>query len=194
MKTSSGAAVQRVTDGAVGMPTRRWFIAIVNHNSEKKCGEQLQRLGYETYVPTQTEKRITPQGRRRTVERVVLSSLVFLRATEPERKEVVKLPYILRFMTNRAGKVDAFTRHPLATVPADQIERLKFMLYNTDDPVSIESMPIHLGDKVRVIRGGLQGLEGYVIRCEEGQSYIGVQLDVIGCAKVKINLLDTERM
>jgi transcription antitermination factor NusG len=180
------------TDDAVGVPQKHWFIAIVNNNTERKCGENLQKLGYETYVPTQTEERRSPSGRRRKIERVVLAALIFVNVTEHERREMVKLPYINKFMTNRAGQVNDYNRHPLAMVPCEQIERLKFMLYNSDTPVTIESAPPKLGDRIAVVRGNLKGLEGNVIQSDEGQSYIVVLLDIIGCAKVKINIKDTE--
>jgi transcription antitermination factor NusG len=179
-KITDNRAAMHVIDDAVGVPFRKWFIAIVNHNNEKNCGERLLRLGYEAYVPTQTEQRLTRRGRHKTIDRIVLPSMIFIRATEPERREVVKLPYIIRFMTNRLGMVNEFNRHPLAIVPADQIERLKFMLYNTDEPVCIESAPIQLGDKIRVIRGALQGLEGRVTICDDNNAYIIVLLDSIG--------------
>jgi transcription antitermination factor NusG len=182
----------KCTDDAVGVQKKHWFIAIVNNNSERKYGENLQKLGYETYVPIQSEERRSPSGRKRIVERVVLSALVFVYVTELERKEMVKLPYINKFMTNRAGMVNDYNRHPLAIVPNEQINRLKFMLYHSEDPVTIESTPPKLGDRVTVIRGKLKGLVGNVIQSDEGQAYIVVLLDIIGCAKVKINIIDTE--
>jgi transcription antitermination factor NusG len=177
---------------AVGIPEKHWFIAIVNTNSERKCGENLNKLGYETYVPTQTEEIYNQSGRRRVVEKVVLSTLIFVNVTERERKEMVKLPYIKKFMTNRAGLLNRYNSHPLAVVPREQIERLKFMLYNSDNPVEIEYAPPKLGDRIVVVRGKLKGLEGNVIWSDVGEPYIVVLLNIIGCAKVRINIMDTE--
>jgi transcription antitermination factor NusG len=95
-------------------------------------------------------------------------------------------------MTNRAEKVNEYNRHPLAVVPNEQLNRLKFMLYQSDNPVTIEPTPPKLGDRVVVVRGKLKGLEGNIIWCDEGQSYIVVLLDIFGCAKLKVNIIDTK--
>lgn len=60
------------------------------------------------------------------------------------------------------------------------------MLENADTPVGIESMPIHVRDKIRVKSGNLQGLEGNIVHCNEGASFIVVRLESLGCAKMRI--------
>jgi ribosomal protein L24 len=57
---------------------------------------------------------------------------------------------------------------------------------HSDSPVSIEPMPIKLGDKVRIIRGQLQGLEGNVLSLTENHSEIVINLNILGCAKVRV--------
>jgi ribosomal protein L24 len=64
------------------------------------------------------------------------------------------------------------------------------MLYNSDTPVTIEPVPLKSGDKVRVIRGKLSGLEGLVHSYAEGDVYICVSLNLLGCAKVSIRTTD----
>jgi ribosomal protein L24 len=65
------------------------------------------------------------------------------------------------------------------------------MLGQSDTNVSIEQMPIKLGDKVRVIRGSLKGLEGNVLYCSDIESYLYVRMDILDCgAKVKIQSSD----
>jgi ribosomal protein L24 len=68
------------------------------------------------------------------------------------------------------------------------------MLLHSDSPVSIEPMPIKLGDKVRIIRGQLQGLEGYAISCTGSSANVCVKLNILGCAKVKINISDIAKI
>lgn len=38
---------------AVGVETRKWFVAIVNNNSEKAVQERLVKMNYESYVAKQ---------------------------------------------------------------------------------------------------------------------------------------------
>lgn len=187
-KTNCGHGVATVTKtgDAVGVQDRKWVIAIVNNNTEKKCSEKLMKMGYESYVPTQQEKHRWCTGKIKTIDRIVLPSLVFIRVNELERKEIVTLSFIHKFMTDRAGAVDCCNRHAIATIPDAQIETLKFMLYNSESPVSIEPMPIRLGDKVRVVRGQLQGVEGNVLSMTKNHSEIVFNLNILGCAKVTV--------
>lgn len=191
-KKHSVTTVKKTGD-AVGVPERKWFIAIVTNNTEKKCSEKLAKMGYEAYVPTQQETHRWCTGKIKIVDRIVLPSLVFIRVNETERKEIVLYPFIHKFMTNRAGEVDCYNRHSIATIPDEQIDTLKFMLYNSENPVSIEQIPLRLGDKVKVVRGKLKGLEGHVLSYSEGNHYICVRLDLLGCAKVNIELADINK-
>lgn len=174
---------------------KHWYVAIVTHNTEKACGEKLEKDGYEIYVPTQREMRRWRNGRRKLIDRVVIPTIIFIRCTEQERRtEIVNLPFIKRFMMNRATAVGPTRSSQVAVVPEEQIEKLRFILYNADSPVSIESAPLRLGDKVRVIRGRLMGLEGNVIQHKDGNPDIIVQLDILGCARMNISQDDLEKI
>lgn len=177
---------------AVGVQERQWYVAFVGHNTEKSSREKLQQLGYESYVATQEEIHEWKNGRRKKVERVVISTLLFLKVTEKERREVVKLPYIKYFLTNKAGSVDDYGRHPLAVIPDSQMQQLRFMLYNADQPVEFVAGHLRLGDHIRVVRGSLKGLEGNVVRYKDGASYLVAQVESLGYAMMKISIEDVE--
>lgn len=179
-------------DDAVGVQKNCWFVAIVNNKSERQCAQRLEKLGYECYVPTQTELHIWRTGVKKKVERIILPSMVFIHTTEHERKQnIVALPYVNRFMSNRACTANAFGKHPIAVIPDNQIQRLKFILGNADAPVEFDQMLFKLGDKVRVARGSLTGAEGNVIECGDA-TYFAIQVDFLGVAKVKVKKEDLE--
>lgn len=181
-------------DDAVGVPKKCWFVAIVNNKAERRCAQKLEKLGYECYVPTQSEMHVWSTGVNKVVERVVLPSMVFIHTTEKERKQrIVTLQFINRFLPNRASAKDAFGKHLVAIVPDEQIQRLKFILGNADSPVELELTTFKLGDKVRVIRGGLKGAEGHVIDCGD-KTYFAICVDFLGAAKVRIQRDDLEIM
>jgi len=177
---------------SAGAAGRRWFIAILNSRSEKATAERLTRLGVENYLPTQDEVRVWRNGRRARVERVVIPSVIFVRCTEPERREIVSLPYINRFMTNKAGSSAVTGGKPLATVSDDEIHRLKFMLGQSDIPVTITDRPYRVGDRARVVRGCLKGLEGEVIAVSPSQSELTIGLEHIGYARLVIDTVNME--
>lgn len=180
-------------DDAVGVPEAKWFVAIVNNRSEKADAEKLTKIGIENYVPTQTTFKVWKNGKKAKVEKVVISSIIFIHCTEEERKEIVKLPYIFRFMTNKAGTASAnFGNKPLAVISDEEIKRLQFMLGQSDIPVTITDRTYRKGDKVRVIRGSLAGLEGDVLSVETDKSEVLVALEYFGCAKLQIDTVNLE--
>ena len=62
--------------GVLKSAQKHWFIAVVKHGNEKICGKILTDLGYENYVPFQRELRQYASGRRKWVDRLVLTSKV----------------------------------------------------------------------------------------------------------------------
>lgn len=168
---------------------RRWYVAIVNHNTEKKVAERLSTAGREVWVASQQVRRIWKNGRKAMVDRIVIPSKVFVKCTESERRELVKLPYINRFLSDRALSGVSGTAR-LAIIPQDQIDRLRFMLGQSDIPVEISAAPYKPGDRITVIRGSLKGLQGEIVRVSEGKTELAVQIDMLGCARVTIDSVD----
>ena len=177
---------------AVGVQSPQWYVAFVGHNTEKSCRDKLRQLGVESYVATQEEIHEWKNGRKKKVERVVISTLIFVRVTEKRRRELVHLPFIKYFLTDKARPVNDFGHHPLAVIPDSQMQQLRFMLYNADEPVSFVAEHLRLGDHIQVIRGSLKGLEGNVIRYKDGASYLVAQIENLGYAMMKIAIEDVE--
>ena len=178
-------------DDAVGVEKANWYVAIVNNRSEKVTAEKLSNEGYEAYVASQEEYRLWRNGKKKKIDRVVIPSMLFLHFNENESRSVVTIPYIYRFLTNKAGNPNKFGR-PVAIIPDKQMYQLKFMLGNSNSPVEFVDRMYAKGDKVRVIRGGLCGLEGDVITSQDGKSELWIRLDILGCAKVSIDPIDIE--
>ncbi len=180
-------------DVAAGVAAAKWYVAIVNNRSEKLNSERLNKLGIENYVPVQSVMRVWKNGKKAKVEKVVIPAVIFIHCTEKERREaIVRLPFIFRFMTNKAGCTSGVATKPPATVSDKEIERLKFMLGQSDIPVEITEGTFQKGDKVRVVRGSLKGLEGEVIGLKAAQSEMIVSLEHFGCARLTIDSINLE--
>lgn len=163
MEISSEEPVPQGNGCAGGVPDRQWFVAIMRkHNTEKAAAQRLTDAGFESYVATQKELKIYPSGKRARIDRVVIPSMVFIHCTEDERLQAVKMPFVSHFLTDKAGTAGPFGRKPLATVPDIQMERLRFMLGNSDTPVTFTPTFVP-GQRVRVVRGRLRGLEGTIL-------------------------------
>lgn len=177
-------------DDAVGVAETKWFIAIVNNRSEKSGADKLTKMGIENYVPVQQELRVWTNGKRVMVEKVMIASKIFIRCTERQRREIVNLPFIFRFMINKAGTSANSVSKPLAMVPDYEIEQLKFMLGVADAKVAFTDRFVK-GDKVEVRRGPFKGLIGVVlVDSESNASHLYIDIDFLGSAYVEIDPKD----
>ena len=70
-------------------------------------------------------------------------------------------------------------------VPDQQMLRFKFMLDYSDETISMSTSPLAPGEKIRVIKGPLAGLEGELVHVN-GKSKVAVRLTMLGCACVDI--------
>lgn len=188
--TNNNSTVQSGIDDAGGVPEAKWFVAVVNNRSEKINSERLSKIGIENYVPTQTTFKIYKNGKKAKIDRIVIPAVIFIHCTETERREIVKLPFIFRFMTNKARTSPNSVSKPIAIVSDNEIKQLKFMLGQSDIPVTITERSYKVGDKVRIIRGSLAGLEGEVFNADGSKSEVVVALEFFGCARLTIDTVN----
>ena len=199
----NSCATARGVDDAVGVSEsdssaseiaseqRFWYVAVVNRNSEKLIREKLLLKGFEAYVASQMEDHVWKNGRKKKIEHVLIPAKIFIRLTEQERLEVVHLPYISYFLTDKAMATNAFGVHPLAVIPDREMQMLRFMLCNADSPVDFVSTQFRAGDRIRIIRGALKGFEGEVARIT-GETYVFIRLSVLGSALTRVSPQDIE--
>ncbi len=177
-------------DVAGGVPAAiSWYVAITGPRHEKTLARQLTRQGIQTYVATQLQTRIWKNGRRKTIEHVIIPNIVFIHCDEPTRRRIITTPLILRFMVNRTT---ASPTNPPATIPNHQIQQLQFMLGQTDQPVNFIPTPYSQGDQVRVIRGALTGLTGHITHNTDGTHTLTIAIPHLGGATVKIDPREVE--
>ena len=161
---------------------KRWIAVLVQVNCEKRTATRLSKEGYETYIPTQQEVHQW-SDRKKKVDRLIMPMVVFVRASLREEEWLRNQSFIHRLLALPGSDED---KKRFATpIPDNQIERLKFLLENADSEVTIVSN-FKVGDSVRVISGPLNGLEGVVSEIDEKSSVVGVRIDGLGYACVKI--------
>lgn len=174
-----------VADDAVGIP--RWYVAYVGTRAEKAVRDRLVSLGYEAYAATQWEIHVWRNGRKKKVERPVITQYVFIRLTEQQRTEILAMPEIHYFLVNRAGATNAYGRHLPAVIPDAQMRMLQRMLGQSESAVRFATSGFSIGDTVRVLGWG-DNLKGQVV-CIPGDHarYIGIRIDQLGCAYMEIS-------
>ena len=181
LKTSQDSPVNG-TDDREAYP-RHWIAALVQMNMEKKTAQKLEKLGYECYVPTQTEIHQW-SDRKKKIQRIVIPMVIFVCVGKSDEKELKKFSYIHKFVSY-PGKTEA------AIIPATQLDQLKFMLGNATSNVFIEKH-LHLGDKVRVLRGPLKGLEGELTQLKDKKQAVAISLESLGFACLEIPMIEVE--
>ena len=164
----------------------RWVAALVQMCTEKKVGDRLKKLGIENYVPTQTEIHQW-SDRKKKVERVVIPMVVFVRVDEATERTLRMQSFIRKILTY-PGQTAA------AVIPDDQIDRLKFMLKQADSPVELMPENLQVGDRVRIVRGALKGLEGEFCKSVPEKSMVAIRVDGFGYACVSVSVGDLEGM
>ena len=142
--------------------TYNWYAARTHCGQELKVRDRLARAGVEHFIPT------VPAGGSRK-ERAVVNSLVFLRATKQEALDlantgVLPVKYI----------VDCATR-TLLVVPDKQMEDFRRVLDLSLEEGGLMNRPLSLGDRVKVVKGPLKGVEGHVVEFK-GKYYVVVSL------------------
>ena len=179
---SGSKSVVSVTTDREAYP-KRWIAALVQMCTEKKVGERLTKLGMENYVPTQTEIRQW-SDRKKKVERVVIPMVVFVHTDEKTERSLRMQSFIRKILTY-PGQTAA------AVIPDDQIERLKFMLKQSDSPVEMMERNLQVGDKVQILRGALKGLEGEFFKSVD-KSVVAIHIEALGYACVSVSVEDVE--
>ena len=71
-----------------------------------------------------------------------------------------------------------------------QSSRLKFMLKQADSPVELMAGNLQVGDRVRIVRGALKGLEGELCRSVSEKSMVAIRIDGLGYACVSVSVKD----
>ena len=142
--------------------TYSWYAARTRCGQELKVRDRLAREGVEHFIPT-----VPSSGPRK--ERAVVNSLVFVRATKQEALDLantgaVPVKYIVDCATST-----------LLVVPDKQMEDFRRVLDLGLDNGGLMDRPLALGDRVKVVKGPLKGVEGNVAEFK-GKYYIVVSL------------------
>ena len=176
------------SDGTEGSPNReksvpaesgrRWLAAYVKMHHERKVRDRLTDMEIENFLPVQEVIRHW-SDRRKKVERVLIPMMIFVRVNVAEQRQVIELPAVLRYFSLRG-------EYAPTRIPDSQMDNFRRMLDFSDEAVNMENHLPAPGQRVRVIKGSLQGLEGELITFE-GKSRIAVRIEQLGYATVEIN-------
>ena len=142
-----------------------WYAARTRYGQELGIRDRLEALGVEHFIPS--EKRRNYRGQLR--ERPLINNLVFIRADKRTACEL---------RTERALPVNYlfdYVRHTMLTVPDKQMDDFRKVLEVSITEGGLIDRPLAVGDRVRITRGPLKGVEGNVLELQ-GKFYVVVSL------------------
>lgn len=186
---SDSATPAPATDGAEGVsaPQRRWYIVRVQTRAEKAVREDIADLGFEAYVATRKEIHLWSRGQRRTIEKVLITNVVFVYVTDAERQLILRLPNVLAFMTDPSRKQDTAWKKPLAIIPDAEMHLLQSMLAQNDAEVEFATSGFAVGDYVRILGFDGDNTIAQIIRLPgDKNTYVGLRVSFLGCAYMQV--------
>ena len=163
-------------------PVAHWYAVWTRSRQEKASAAMLATLGIQYYLPLKSDLRQW-SDRKQLVESHLFSGYLFVRTSFSNKSKlrVLKVPGIVAFVGNQSG--------PLP-IPDQQIEDVRTVLSARVD-CSIHPA-LHEGERVRVVRGALAGVEGTLLQTNSASRLL-ISIDMIRqCLSVNVSREDVQ--
>lgn len=144
----------------------RWFAVWTRSRQEKVAASVFQTLGVPHFLPLKSELRQW-SDRKRVVTAPLFSGYLFVRMNllKDNKIRILQAPGVVGFVGNHTG--------PLP-IPDQQIEDIQAVL---SQGVEYTVLPfVEEGDRVRVVRGVLAGVEGRLVRNTTSRLAISIEM------------------
>jgi len=129
-----------------------WCAIYTRHQHEKTVSEMLEAKGFEVFLPLYDSTRKW-KDRRKVLSVPLFPSYVFVRGAIERRLAILTTPGV-HMIISRGERV--------ATVPEVEIDAIRRTL---EGNFQVEPHPfLRCGERVRVVRGSLEGVEGVLTR------------------------------
>lgn len=157
-----------------------WFAVFTLPQHEKAALRQLEMRTIETFLPTFESVRVWKNRQRVKIVLPLFPSYLFVRISPRERGRVLQAPGVISIVGN--------SREPVP-VASSEIEFLQSDLCRSKAQPCPELV---VGQKVRIRRGSMQGIEGVLVRKANGLRFV-LNLELINQrAAVEVNGADVE--
>jgi len=146
----------------------RWFAVWTRSRQEKVAAAMLEVVGVQHFLPLKSELRQW-SDRKQMVTVPLFSGYLFVRLNQKadRRLQVLKAPGIVGFVGNSKGP---------QSIPDQQIEDIRTVLARRIECSVLPSL--EEGERVRVVRGPLVGIEGVLLR-SNSTSRLLISIEVI---------------
>ena len=143
-----------------------WYVLKVRSNCERRAAAHLRDRGFEEFSPSYRDS-VQWSDRTKITERFLFPTYVFCRVNPAERAQVLRVPGVVNFVSFGAGP---------AAVPEEEVEQVRTLVCSgllvTPHPF------LEVGQKVRLERGPLTGVEG-IVQQVKGSTRIVVSIGML---------------
>lgn len=157
-----------------------WCALYTRHQHEKTVAEMLSAKGFEVFLPLYDSLR-TWKDRKKMLSLPLFPCYVFVRGGVDRRLQVVSTPGVHMILCNGDR---------VAIIPDAQIDAIR---KTVDGNLRVEPHPfLKCGERVRVRRGTLEGVEGLLVR-KKNQYRLVLCVDMLAqCVAVEVDASDVE--
>jgi transcription antitermination factor NusG len=160
----------------------RWYVVHTRARSEKAAASLMGRGGIETFLPTVTRLQQW-KDRRKEVDFPLFPGYCFSRIRWSEHFEVVRCSLVVGIVSVSGRPVP---------VGEDEIESIR-RLVESRVPCDAAPPVFEEGDRVRVVRGPLQGVVGRLLRTGKNARLELAVAAINQAVRVEVDAADTER-
>ncbi|MDD4969948.1 MAG: UpxY family transcription antiterminator [Paludibacter sp.] len=161
----------------------RWYAVYTAPRAEKKVSERFVQEGIEHYLPIQTVKRRW-SDRIKEVQVPVVNGYIFVRVLVVDFIRVTKVYGALAFIKEQGQPV---------AIPDSQLERLRFMVEHSEEPVEYTQENFEHGESIRICKGPLEGMMGELVEMK-GKNKVLIRLERFGCAITSVPVSFVEKV
>ncbi len=139
---------------------RDWFAAFTAPHSERSVVRHLNACDLESFLPTFETTHVWKNRQKKRIIQPIFPSYVFVHVRNAERRSLFRAPGILRLVGGAQGPIP---------IPSSEIDFLRSAASeNRLEPFT----DIVLGERVRIICGPMQGVEGTLVRKKNGLRFV----------------------
>jgi transcription antitermination factor NusG len=171
--------IPQAVDSKSGLDSH-WWALYTRHQHEKVVADMLSAKGFEVFLPLYDSIRRW-KDRQKLISLPLFPCYVFVRGGLHRRLQVVTTPGIHMILSHGAE---------VAVIPEDEIGAIRRTI---EGPCRMEPHPfLRCGERVRVIRGSLQGIEGLLVR-KKNQFRLVLSVEMLAkSVAVEIDASDVE--
>ena len=161
-----------------------WYVLRVTYQRELTAKTKLDEYQIENFVPTQKVRVKGRNGKLTWVTQVLLHNYIFVFTTKERIQELKKeeIPYLRFVMCN-----DENGLRKIQTVPERQMQNFIAIAGTEDERVMYlnpDEIDLSKGDKVRVLAGPFEGVEGTFMRVVNGKREKRVVVKIAGVVAI----------